>query len=192
MLRLQAELSADPDGLVKCGALLESDLSFCRAMLASLAQRSYSSVQRVAYSFVAGRFPTVKNKSNAVIAYQDFRTLFRKAITGDVQEKLQFPSEVIAMQMRKTADLMEILYHFYKEYQARLMAEKNLRGILEHNDVRAMLYRLLTNEDGTASEFAASISAQYDAVYIDEYQDVDLLQDAIFAMIGDCRRSLQK
>ena len=188
LLRLQEDLTYDADGSLKCGAVLESDLSFCRAMLASLQKRCYDDTQRVAYSFIGGRFPTVKNKSDAVTAYHDFRTVFRKSIKDDVQEKLRFPSEVIATQMRKTADLLEILYLFYTEFESRLMAEKNLRGVLEHNDVRAMLYRLLTNEDGSVSEFAKSVSSQYDAVYIDEYQDVDLLQDAIFAMIGGNRR----
>ena len=188
LLELQESLSHDADGMLKCGGLLESDLTYCREMLLSLEKRSYSAAQRTAQSFIGGRFPTVKNKSDAVIAYQDFRTVFRKSIAGDVQEKLAFPAEVISLQMRKTAELLEILYQFYKEYQMRLMAEKNLRGILEHNDVRAMLYRLLTNKDGTASDLARSVASQYDAVYIDEYQDVDLLQDTIFAMIGGNRR----
>lgn len=186
--RFRDGLQYDPDIALKCDAILSSDLTFCRAMLDAFAEKSYMRAQSVAFSFLSGRFPTIRNKPNEVAAYQDWRSQFRKEITSKIQEILKYPAEVIARQMRRTADLCEMLYRFYAEYQSRILAEKNARGILEHNDVRAMLYKLLTNPDGSPSPFADALSAQYDAVYIDEYQDVDLIQDRIFALIGRNRR----
>ena len=90
--------------------------------------------------------------------------------------------------MRATADFCYVLHDFYKAFEERFLAEKQARGILEYNDIRAMLYRLLNNPDGSPSPLAIELSSQYDAVYIDEYQDVDLLQDSIFASIGGNRR----
>ncbi|MBQ2735399.1 MAG: UvrD-helicase domain-containing protein, partial [Clostridia bacterium] len=157
-------------------------------MLAALKEKSYERLRSVANSFLAGRFPTIRNKPDEVAYYQTFRAVFRKELSAKVLEKLDWPAEVVKKQMLQTAELCEMLYQFYAEYETRILAEKNLRGILEYNDVRSMLYRMLATEDGNSSEFARSLASQYDAVYIDEYQDVDLLQDRIFALIGETRR----
>lgn len=188
LLEIQASLEYDPDIAYKCSALLASDLAFCHEMETALAQRDYERAQSVVFSFIGGRFPTIKNKPQEVDRYRNWRTAFRKELTERLQPKLMPTAEAISMQAERTAELCEVLYEFYAEYEARLMVEKNARGILEHNDVRTMLYRLLTDESGDRSEFAKQLSDQYDAVYIDEYQDVDLVQDRIFALIGGNKR----
>ena len=182
-------LDTAPDLNALCRGLVESDADFCRAMLRAIEECSYARLRTVAFGFISGRFPTLRDKKTARIeAYQDWRKTFKKDITEKVQSLLATPAERIAEQMRQTAELTEILYHFYKDYNARLLAEKNERGILEYNDVRAMLYKLLANPDGSPTAFADSLASQYDAVYIDEYQDVDFLQDRIFSLIGRDRR----
>lgn len=188
LIGYRQSIEYDPDILLKCDPLLSYDLSFCNAMQKALEESNYARAQTVALSFLPGRFPTIRNKPDEVAAYQEWRTGFRKAIAERVQERLRWSTDEIAAQMAKTADLCDMLYRFYRVYEERVMAEKNRRGILEHNDVRAMLYKLLTNPDGSPSDFAAALSKQYDAVYIDEYQDVDLIQDRIFALIGGNRR----
>ena len=181
-------IASDPDALIKCDPLLSYDISFCAAMQKALAERDYERVRTVALSFLPGRFPTIRNKTNAVSAYQEWRTGFRKTIGDKVQQKLRFTADEIALQSSATAELCDMLYRLFATYEERIMAEKNQRGVLEHNDVRALLCKLLTNADGTPSELAASLAAQYDAVYIDEYQDVDLIQDRIFSLVGGNRR----
>lgn len=185
---IETSLAYDPDVAQKCSGILASDQAFCRGMLAVLEEGSYEKLRGVANSFLSGRFPTIRNKPDEVAYYQTFRAVFRKELSAKVLEKLEWPAEQVRRQLLQTADLCEMLYELYAEYEARIMAEKNLRGILEYNDVRSMLYRMLATEDGNSSEFAKSLASQYDAVYIDEYQDVDLLQDRIFALIGETRR----
>ena len=182
------QLQADPDHYAKCSGLFSTDLDYCNGVLDALQEHSYPRLQAVTSSFIAGRFPTIKNKSKAVERYQNFRKAFRKQLEATVFQKLTWPEDLVRNQLAATASICTMLYEFYAEYENRLMAEKHLRGILEYNDIRSMLYRMLSSEDGTASAFAKSLAAQYDAVYIDEYQDVDLLQDRIFALIGENRR----
>ena len=181
-------LSSDPDSFVKCDPLISYDISFCTAMLTALAERDYERVRTVALAFLPGRFPTIRNKTDAVFAYQEWRTGFRKAVGEKVQTKLRFTADEITLQSNATAELCDMLYRLFATYGERIMAEKNQRGILEHNDVRALLCKLLTNPDGSPTELSASLAAQYDAVYIDEYQDVDLIQDRIFSLVGGNRR----
>ena len=185
--RIRAHLDTDPDVDAKLGGTVASDLDYCRAMLVALEERCYQRVQEVSASFVKGRFPTIKEKSNEVIRYQSWRNKF-KARQDSVAEYFQFSPEQITRQAELTADLCESLYHFYTEYSLRLMEEKKARGILDFNDIRSLLYRLLTASDGNPTELAKSLSRQFESVYIDEYQDVDFVQDAIFAILGGNRR----
>ena len=181
-------LDTAPDMRGSCLGIVQMDEQFCSATLEALRESRYERVREVILSFVSGRFPTVKNKTAPIIAYQEWRDKFKETVTKKLQPMVNFSKEAIREQMLRTAQLCHILYEFYTEYQSRLMDEKRQRGILEHNDIRALLYRLLTRKDGSASDFARSLSSQYDAVYIDEYQDVDLLQDRIFSLVGENRR----
>ena len=186
--KILAHLDATPDMRAKYLGMLESDLNYCHAMKEALDEGIYARTREVAYTFVSGRFPTSKEKTREIIAYQDWRKKFKNDLEKHVQELLQYPREVIAEQMRRSALPAEILWRFYSEYTARLLSEKLERGLLEFDDVRAMLYKLLTDEHGNPSPFAEELAASYDAVYIDEYQDVDYLQDRIFSLIGKNRR----
>ena len=184
---LEEQLKTDPDAWRKLSGLFSSDRDYCRAMLEELEKEDYPRASLLSVSFVKGSFPTVKDKSHAVLSYQAWRTKFKKELEK-VQELLHWAPEEIADQMRRTADFCEMLHTFFAEYESRLLAEKKTRGILEYNDVRAMLFSLLNEKDGSPTPFARSLAAQYDAVYIDEYQDVDFMQDRIFARIGENRR----
>ena len=185
--RIRDHLDTDPDVNAKLGGMVASDTDHCKALLEALECASYDRTKAVAVSFSKGKFPTIKNKSNEVIRYQLWRNKFKDR-QDKIAEYFQFSPEEIARQAEKTADLCDALYLFYTEYSARLLQEKKARGILDFNDIRTLLYRLLNSADGTPTALAASLSEQYEAVYIDEYQDVDFVQDRIFAILGGTRR----
>ncbi|MBQ8310422.1 MAG: UvrD-helicase domain-containing protein [Clostridia bacterium] len=183
-----AHLDATPDMKLKFGGIVESDTQYCLSMKQALDENCYERVRTLCTTFISGTFPRSKEKTEPIIEYQEWRGKFKTSITKKVQEILNVPSEQISLQMERTASLLEMLYLFYTEYHALLMSEKRERSVLEFDDVRSMLYGLLTREDGSPSLIAEQLSAQYDAVYIDEYQDVDQIQDRIFALIGKNRR----
>lgn len=178
-------LDACPDIKAVAYGIVSYDLNYCEAVLTALQENSYERLRTVIPTFSSGRFPSLKDlKTPRMEAYQSWRNGKLKNVVKEASALVAPSQEMLTSSMYATADLVEILYEFYKEFETRLLAEKNERGILEYNDVRAMLYKLLAAPDGTPTPFADSLAAQYDAVYIDEYQDVDLLQDRIFSLIG--------
>lgn len=179
-----ALFAPDPDLSHTLSGILGADIAYCEAVLASLHEGNYERLRTVVYSFVPGRFPTIKDKPYSVECYQVFRNKLKDDLKKRIQPMLAPPAEAIKEEMSSTADLVEMLYRFYSDYEMRFLAEKQARGVLEYNDVRGMLYKLLCDENGDPTPFADSLAAQYDAVYIDEYQDVDFIQDRIFALIG--------
>ncbi len=91
-----------------------------------------------------------------------------------------------------------ILYRVIKEFDDRFKREKIRRGICEFSDVERYTYECLWN-DGERTDIATEQSKLYKAVYIDEYQDVNSLQNKIFEaissetnrfMVGDIKQSI--
>jgi ATP-dependent helicase/nuclease subunit A len=77
--------------------------------------------------------------------------------------------------------------------------EKKRRGIMTFSDVRRHTLRLLVEPDGSPSAIAKQYAAEFSDIYIDEYQDVDRVQDLIFRsiakpnnrfMVGDIKQSI--
>ncbi len=185
----KSALSGDPDEAIKLAPLIEAEEEYTRGILQILGNCDYAEL----FNYInlprsKPRFPTIHNKSNAVIKFQLWRDLHNKQMTKLVKSFFSFSGDEMRGQMAETAEFCHMLYLFFGEYKERILGEKQARGVFEFNDIRAMLYGLLTDESGAPSIYAKSLAEQYDAVYIDEYQDVDEMQDSIFSLIGTDHR----
>ncbi len=188
LLRNTAEYLATDDYIKgKYGEAIYSDLEICEHLSDALSRRAYEDARRSAAASLISLPGGKINKTTQSIAYQTNRAKFKTDL-GVAQNLLCYDAAQISEQCRESADTFEMLYEFFREYESRLMLEKRERGAFEYDDIRAMLYRLLNEEDGSPTPYAASLASQYDIVYIDEYQDVDLIQDRIFARVGGDRR----
>ena len=101
----------------------------------------------------------------------------------------------------EAAELLRLLHRVLSRYDEAYTAAKRERDVAEFGDVSRAAYRLLVAEDNTPTPLAASLAASFDAVYIDEYQDVDAMQDATFRaistpvnrfMVGDIKQSIYR
>ena len=83
--------------------------------------------------------------------------------------------------------LMDLVGTFQGAYQA----EKARRGLLDFSDLEHFAVRLLTNpETGEPTPLARTWSARYAEVMVDEYQDTNQVQNAIFSAVSDGGRKL--
>ncbi len=96
--------------------------------------------------------------------------------------------------------VLGVLLRIVKKYDAVFRAEKRRRGICEYSDIERYTYEALW-QDGELTDAALSERAKYSAVYIDEYQDVNNLQNKIFEaiasdtnrfMVGDIKQSIYR
>ncbi len=101
----------------------------------------------------------------------------------------------------EAAELLRLIHTTLTHYGKQYAAAKREREVAEFSDVSRAAYKLLVREDGTPTPLAASLCASFDAVYIDEYQDVDAMQDATFCaistpnnrfMVGDIKQSIYR
>lgn len=107
--------------------------------------------------------------------------------------------EAVLREFAETASFASVLYDVISELDTRFSAEKRERGLCDFTDNKRFAMKLFIGEDGEPTDIAKSYSEKYDEIYIDEYQDTDFVQDAIFRaisrpgnrfMVGDIKQSI--
>ena len=76
------------------------------------------------------------------------------------------------------------------ELETAFSEEKRRRGVLDFSDLEHLSAKLLVGEDGTPTDLARRWSERYDEVMVDEYQDANAIQDALFTALSDGGRKL--
>ncbi len=185
MERAMDDIEADEKASKAYGAAFSADLDFVRRLSAVT---SYMDAYILFRDYKNARLSVLRDASPAMVAHKEARTALVKAIKDLGKTYFTDLPSAISQQMHATALMCRVLWDFLTEYDRRILAEKEARGISDFTDNRRYLLRLLRNPNGTPTPLAAELRAQYDEVYIDEYQDVDELQDEIFRLVGGDRR----
>ena len=94
------------------------------------------------------------------------------------------------------------LFALVKDFEGAYAAEKARRGMVDFADLEHMAVRLLVGEDGAPTELARQWSARYNGIMVDEYQDTNEVQNAIFTalsregrnlfLVGDVKQSIYR
>ncbi len=121
------------------------------------------------------------------------------ALSSCLSRYFKFTADEWAENIEKLSRLTRLIAAFIELFDAAFFEEKRQRAMLEYSDIERLTYKSLYSSDGTLSDFALSVRGEYSAVYIDEYQDVNSLQNKIFEaistetnrfMVGDIKQSI--
>ncbi len=117
-----------------------------------------------------------------------------KSLTGTSDTLLAELSESRAPLQK----LMELVFALDAEYAAR----KRRAEALDFSDAEHFCVKLLANPDGSPTELAAQVAQRFDEVMVDEYQDVNAVQELIFRclsgggerlfVVGDVKQSVYR
>lgn len=174
---------------------------FLANLVEILKKRNYALAREKVLSFNKQRLGILKKEfqTDEVIsckALRDEETAFIKSIG---ERFFSFDEGDLKRTMLQTNEILISLYNILSEFEEASLHEKIKRKAFDFDDIRRFSYQLLTNADGTASDVALSYREQFDEIYIDEYQDVDAMQDRIFSliakddnrfMVGDIKQSI--
>ena len=185
------------------GASFAYDHAYTSSLLEILKgpEASYGGTQELllSYSPVSLSNLSSKNKTDEAKRYQTLRTEFntkRKALIASTSSK---PQSLITRAMKDTAKMLGILYRLLSDFEVRIYEAKARISVMTFSDVRRYTLKLLVDSEGNPTEIAHRYAEQYTDIYIDEYQDVDRVQDAIFKsiaragnrfMVGDIKQSI--
>lgn len=122
----------------------------------------------------------------------DIKNKFRKACTVNMSSA-EMDANLDGKAMKRTlCDLIRLVKEFHECFEAK----KDSRGVKEFSDIEHLTHKLFKENENIRDEYRN----RYDEILIDEYQDTNGLQDAIFEsisrdkknifMVGDLKQSI--
>ena len=205
LLKYALEIIEDNEDIqAKYGLPLTEDFNLCNDILTILNSDSstYLSVKEKLETFTHTNMGTVSSskKTDESVLAKAIRDEFKEKKSGHYEKYYVSSQETLNNAIKETADHTATLYNLLKNFESRINEQKQKLDFLTFNDVSRKTYGILI-KDGEPTELAKKISLEYDDIYIDEYQDVDYLQDDIFSaistptnrfMVGDIKQSIYK
>ncbi|WP_294909165.1 helicase-exonuclease AddAB subunit AddA [uncultured Ruminococcus sp.] len=183
---------------------IEDDLVFLDNLLKKLYSNSWNDICSAAFSFSPGRLTPPKGyKDNPIkIAVANNRDEVKDAIKS-VQLYFTNREEEALSEMKELQGLVSTLFDLVRKYIKEFDAQKSKKNVLSFSDIELLTVKLLAEplDDGYRKTSAADeISNRYDAVIVDEFQDVNDVQDLIFKcvsreennifVVGDVKQSI--
>ena len=182
----------------------EADRRICFEILQTLEKNMYNELYTCFNNQAKAKLGNVKKElqNEKTDAFKKIRETLWKSTTIRLAPKLfSFSEESVKEQLKKTAEVCRNMYGFLEVFDFTYKKEKKDKGLLDYNDLENYAIKLLY-KDNTCEEItdlAQSIKAKYKYIFIDEYQDVNELQDKIFCavstptnrfMVGDIKQSI--
>ena len=126
-----------------------------------------------------------------------------KKACGSLGEIFSTPSAELLADLRAVSPAMDALLTLTVEFGRAYDAEKTRRGVLDYSDLEHLADRLLTDPaTGTPTAVADELSRRYREIMVDEYQDVNAVQERIFRavsrdgsnlfLVGDVKQSIYR
>lgn len=187
----------------RLGPLYHELRDHCANALSALAAEDYDTVRReigapLVNSTGKGGYPAASEKFKVL---RPLVAEFRDTWNEEVLPLGAYSPTEITETAAESAAVLRLLYNTFSLFRDQYREVKQQREIAEFSDVSRAAYKLLVSEDGTPTPLARRVAEKYDAIYIDEYQDVDAMQDATFKaiakpnnrfMVGDIKQSIYR
>ena len=120
-----------------------------------------------------------------------------------ITELISCSEEEAEADRREALPRLRALFAAVRDFDARFSAKKKERKLLEFSDFEHQALRLLRTPEGEPTLLCQSIRQNYAAVMVDEYQDTNALQDAIYRclaspagddlfLVGDLKQSIYR
>ena len=151
----------------------------------------------------AGRIQGGKESNTAALAASELRDRAKKQAAKLCSDYLVCTGAEFAADRRRAAPLVAALVRAVRLFGQTFLAAKVEEKLLDYADYEHMTLDLLQTPDGQRTPLCETISRRYEAVLVDEYQDTNALQDAIYFslaapdatnlfFVGDIKQSIYR
>lgn len=161
----------------------------------------YSEAAKAFAEFSPIGLSSVRNVDEVYLPYKELRKQLKEQYVKLQDEFFCYSEETLSSDALRTAEICRTLYDLLSEFDRRFSEEKLSRASCDFTDNKRFALKLFTDSDGSPTQTAREYSARYDEIYIDEYQDTDVVQDMIFDaisnghnrfMVGDIKQSIYR
>ena len=177
----------------------EYDNAFISEISRLASERDFAGLTALFDSYSPPRMGTARGVplTPELEAAKKARESFKKECRSCSEKFFSLTPELIAKNQLATANGLRRLHTVLSLFEKRLTDEKRRRGLVDFSDLERLAAELLIS-DGKPTDAARAVADRFDEIYIDEYQDVNSLQDSIFAaisknnrfMVGDVKQSI--
>ncbi len=141
-------------------------------------------------------------KPPAALYAQEKREKCKKAVAG-LMKRFSAPSAVLLREIRDTAPAMGALLDLVLDFDRRYAREKRRQNLVDFADLEHFALKLLWDGEKQApSPIAEAVSRRFTEILVDEYQDVNAVQERIFHclsregrnlfLVGDVKQSIYR
>lgn len=196
--KLSALLSSEGD----CEAAKYADTALSDADVYTRVAKSdsYGQMKEALENIKFATIPTVKaeNKTPLMNLFKSVRDKEKEKVKDEASRFFSYTPEGWLFAFEKIHGLLKTFYKVITLFDQTLYDYKKRLGIFDYTDIERLTYSMLV-KNGEPTELAKGIREDFLAVYIDEYQDVNDLQDSIFKAItkpdnkfavGDIKQSI--
>ena len=117
-------------------------------------------------------------------------------------ESFALPQEEMLADQQRSAPAMEALLELVNAFDDSFKAAKRRANLLDFSDLEHLCAQILIGEDGSPTELALQVRDRWEEILVDEFQDVNRVQDDLFNaisrdgknlfMVGDVKQSIYR
>lgn len=163
-------------------------------ILCSIENEDWDKTYSLLCEFKFDKFSAYKGsgEDNNAICVKELRDFAKKQIEK-ASSLIYDKEETVKAHFNTTAPLNTMLVTLAEEYYTCLKDELTKKGIFTFNDIEHMAFELMCeykNGGICLKETANEFISNYDEIFVDEYQDVNDLQDKFFYFLSDMGKKL--
>ena len=197
------ELCSFDENLEKPKALLCDEKNAFEYIFAA---KNWNDAYRAVHSFSGGRLVFSKKADKDICGQiKTLRTLGKDILKNIKENYITDTYESLCEDIKTSEIFVKKLAEITVKFDEEFSALKRSRNLVDFSDFEHIALKLLKNEDGSPSDAAVKLMEKFDEIYIDEYQDCNSVQEAIFSciskknigkpnmfMVGDMKQSIYK
>lgn len=173
-------------GLANYMAALQADSSFFSALINWIDQGRWDSALLCTQEYSPPPLKAVRGydgpELNAVKALREEV----KKVHKELKEKIFIcTQEEFEEDRKRILPMLRALAKAVRIFEQRFFAAKMEQKVLEYSDFEHLSLRLLCKENDEKTDVARAVSARFDAVMIDEYQDTNALQALLYRCLAN-------
>ena len=189
----------EPENEPSISKVLKSDLALLQNM-ADSTRVSFAQTREAFTSFKAAVFrPKVSGADLELLEeFKAAREVYKKTVGQYAGRYYSFAPAAWKQALAETGKNALLVCKIIDGFTALYENEKNRRRICDFSDLEHKLCKILY-ENGEPSAIAKSVAADFDYIYVDEYQDINRMQHEIISaisrpdnrfMVGDIKQSI--
>ena len=132
---------------------------------------------------------------------KEIRDKVKKHIKEKTAKLLSCPQDQAVKDLKIITPILEKLANLVTEFTKNFAEKKKEKNCIDFNDIEHFALKILLDENNNPTEVAKKYKEKFEEIAIDEYQDSNLVQEAILTsiskgnnifMVGDVKQSIYK